>query len=211
MDQHDRNQGPLFQEAFPAFLAEFQSRPHPPLTIPEPQNAPPPEAPQHRLILGVAFGVLVAGLIGMLAWAQSAPPRADASETSAPPSAEPTSSPVTAVTHPIPPASTETRSNVVSNTRTRANRSPANQILAAPSIAAAPQTVLGTLSINAKPWADVWVDGQPVGMTPLANLRVAVGSHAILWRHPQLGERRQTIEVTADTPARIGMNFRERR
>lgn len=65
----------------------------------------------------------------------------------------------------------------------------------------------GSLSVNALPWAEVFVDGRTVGTTPLANLEVPVGNHEVTWRHPQLGERRQAIAVTAQTPVRVGVNF----
>lgn len=65
----------------------------------------------------------------------------------------------------------------------------------------------GRLSINAVPWADVWLDGQALGSTPLANIEVPVGSHEVVWRHPQLGERRQSIRVPASSPARVTMDL----
>lgn len=65
----------------------------------------------------------------------------------------------------------------------------------------------GTLSVNALPWADVTIDGRAIGTTPLANIRVPIGSHEIVWRHPELGERRQTVAVGGDTPVRVGVNF----
>ena len=65
----------------------------------------------------------------------------------------------------------------------------------------------GSLSINALPWAEVWVDGSAVGTTPLANLVLPIGSHEVVWRHPTLGERRQTVVVKTQTPARIGVDF----
>jgi hypothetical protein len=65
----------------------------------------------------------------------------------------------------------------------------------------------GSLSINALPWADVWVDGSPVGTTPLANLTLKVGNHEVLFRHPTLGERQETVVVKAVTPARLGVNL----
>jgi hypothetical protein len=68
----------------------------------------------------------------------------------------------------------------------------------------------GSLSINALPWADVWIDGRSVGTTPLANLVVSVGSHEILWKHPTLGERRQTVVVKARTPAQVGVDLSRR-
>ena len=65
----------------------------------------------------------------------------------------------------------------------------------------------GSLSINALPWANVIIDGQPVGMTPLGNLSLPVGSHEIVWSHPQLGERRRTVSITARSPVRVAVDF----
>ena len=65
----------------------------------------------------------------------------------------------------------------------------------------------GYLSLNALPWADVWVDGTSVGTTPLANLSLPIGSHEVLWKHPILGDRRQIVIVKAKTPARAGVDF----
>jgi hypothetical protein len=42
------------------------------------------------------------------------------------------------------------------------------------------------IQINALPWADVWIDGQRVGETPLANVMQTIGPHEIVFRHPQL-------------------------
>ncbi len=67
----------------------------------------------------------------------------------------------------------------------------------------------GSLSINATPWASVWVDGRPAGVTPLANLRVPIGSHEIVWKHPDLGERKKTVHVSARLPVRVGMDLRK--
>jgi PEGA domain len=65
----------------------------------------------------------------------------------------------------------------------------------------------GRLSVNAQPWAEVSLDGQPKGETPLANLSVPVGQHELVFRHPELGERRQTVVVRADQPARASVSF----
>jgi hypothetical protein len=65
----------------------------------------------------------------------------------------------------------------------------------------------GTLSINASPWADVFVDGRAVGSTPIGNVPVTVGPHTVVWRHPQLGERQQTVRVGARTPARASVDL----
>src|SRR3970040_1968259 len=47
------------------------------------------------------------------------------------------------------------------------------------------------LSINALPWADVSIDGVPVGDTPLADVMQPIGDHEIVFRHPPFGETRQ--------------------
>ena len=64
------------------------------------------------------------------------------------------------------------------------------------------------LQINALPWADVWIDGQRVGETPLGNVMQTIGPHEIVFRHPQLGERRITTVVTLNTPARATVNMK---
>jgi hypothetical protein len=65
----------------------------------------------------------------------------------------------------------------------------------------------GRISINAQPWAQVLIDGKPVGDTPLANLSVALGEHEVVFRHPQLGEQRQIATVKADALTRVSANF----
>lgn len=67
----------------------------------------------------------------------------------------------------------------------------------------------GTLSVNASPWAEVFVDGRSIGVTPLGEVQVPVGSHEIVWRHPQFGEKRQTVVIGAQTPTRLSVDFRK--
>jgi len=65
----------------------------------------------------------------------------------------------------------------------------------------------GTLSVNASPWAEVFVDGSSVGLTPLGLISLPIGSHEVVWRHPQLGERRRTVVVGAQTPVRATVDL----
>lgn len=67
----------------------------------------------------------------------------------------------------------------------------------------------GSLSINAVPWAEVWLDGRGLGTTPIGNMSVLIGTHEIVWKHPELGERRQSVTVTAKAPVRIAMDLRK--
>jgi hypothetical protein len=66
-----------------------------------------------------------------------------------------------------------------------------------------------SVSINALPWANVYVDGQQLaGTTPFASVEMTLGTHEVIWRHPQLGERRQTVVVTASkTPLRLTIDL----
>ena len=67
----------------------------------------------------------------------------------------------------------------------------------------------GTLNINAQPWASVWIDGNAVGETPLGNLSVVPGEHEVIFRHPQLGERRQKAMVRAGAETRVAVNLQQ--
>lgn len=64
-----------------------------------------------------------------------------------------------------------------------------------------------SVSVNARPWAEVLVDGASIGQTPIANVLVAVGAHDVVFRNPQLGERKQTVLVTAKGPNRIAADL----
>jgi hypothetical protein len=66
----------------------------------------------------------------------------------------------------------------------------------------------GTIHLNAVPWAEVWVDGARLGETPIGNLPLSIGPHEVLFRHPELGERRQTVVVRLGAPARFGVDLR---
>ena len=68
----------------------------------------------------------------------------------------------------------------------------------------------GTISVNAQPWAEVWIDGERVGETPIGNLAVAIGSHSVLFRHPELGEQHHTALVTLKGPARLSVDMRKK-
>ncbi len=66
----------------------------------------------------------------------------------------------------------------------------------------------GVINVNASPWAEVWVDGRRVGETPIGNLPMAIGPHEVVFRHPQLGEKRQAVSVTLKAPVRISIDMK---
>jgi hypothetical protein len=68
----------------------------------------------------------------------------------------------------------------------------------------------GTLSVNAQPWAEVWIDGERIGDTPIGNLQRPIGTHQVIFRHPDLGERRESVVITLLQPARLGVDLRKK-
>lgn len=66
----------------------------------------------------------------------------------------------------------------------------------------------GTVNVNAVPWAEVWIDNRRIGETPIANVTLPIGPHEVVFRHPQFGEKRQAISVTASAPVRVSVDMR---
>jgi len=65
----------------------------------------------------------------------------------------------------------------------------------------------GTADVNAVPWAEVWLDGQKLGETPLARIEVPLGLREFVFKHPQYGERRVSATIRADAPSPITVDF----
>ena len=68
----------------------------------------------------------------------------------------------------------------------------------------------GSMAINAIPWAEVLVDGNRVGETPIGSIAVPIGTHEVVFRHPDLGERRMTVTVTTGDPVKVGVDLRSK-
>lgn len=67
----------------------------------------------------------------------------------------------------------------------------------------------GVVSLNATPWANVWIDGQNVGETPIGNLSVPIGDHEVVFRNPDFAEQRRVITVTLRAPSRVSLDLRK--
>jgi hypothetical protein len=66
------------------------------------------------------------------------------------------------------------------------------------------------MALNAVPWAEVWVDGQRVGETPIGSVPVSIGPHEVVFRHPELGEQRVVTTVTLLGPAKVSADMRKK-
>lgn len=67
----------------------------------------------------------------------------------------------------------------------------------------------GTIALNATPWAEVWIDGDKVGETPIGNLPLPIGTHDVVFRHPDFAEQRHTATVTLKDVARVSVEFKK--
>jgi hypothetical protein len=65
----------------------------------------------------------------------------------------------------------------------------------------------GVVSLNAIPWANVSIDGQSAGETPIGNLSVSIGPHEVAFLNPQFGEQRRVIMVTLREPVRLSVDL----
>jgi hypothetical protein len=66
----------------------------------------------------------------------------------------------------------------------------------------------GQLTLVCDPPAEVFVDGERAGETPILNMPVAVGPHEVTFRHPELGEEHHAVTVTASTPVRLDVKLK---
>jgi serine/threonine protein kinase len=73
-----------------------------------------------------------------------------------------------------------------------------------------PEWPKGALALNALPWADVFMDGKLIGETPIGNIAVPVGTHEVVFRHPDLGEQRVTTTVTLGAPSKVSVDLRKK-
>jgi hypothetical protein len=112
--------------------------------------------------------------------AQTPPARIDTAPTPAP-------KPVATASPPTAPATKPAR---------RTQRAPA---AASPPTASGAQ---GTITIDAQPYGEVFVDGKDIGPTPQINIPVSVGSHKIRIERPGFKTINETIQVDAQNPVR---------
>ena len=67
-----------------------------------------------------------------------------------------------------------------------------------------------SVDVNAVPWAEVTIAGRTLGTTPLGNVQVPIGAQEVIFRHPQLGERRIVATITARGPNRVSLNMNQK-
>lgn len=68
----------------------------------------------------------------------------------------------------------------------------------------------GMLNLNADSPAQVLLDGQPIGETPLLSVPATLGSHEVIFRSAKYGEVSYTVNVTLAAPVRLTVTFNKR-
>jgi hypothetical protein len=67
-----------------------------------------------------------------------------------------------------------------------------------------------SISIDAQPWAEVFINGERIGDTPLANVMRPLGDYEVVLRHPLFGERRLIARARLGESARVAVDMRPR-
>jgi eukaryotic-like serine/threonine-protein kinase len=88
---------------------------------------------------------------------------------------------------------------------------PPARVPAAPAPVAATPLESRCLSVNALPFAEVYVDDRPAGYTPRACLRVPIGEHRVFFQMDGQRSPERLVQVTAqntpETPLRLSYDF----
>ena len=64
------------------------------------------------------------------------------------------------------------------------------------------------VNLRATPWAEVWMDGEKIGQTPMVY-ELPLGTHELVFKHPRFGERRITPTIRATVTAPISVDMRK--
>lgn len=66
----------------------------------------------------------------------------------------------------------------------------------------------GLLSVSATPWAQIIVDGNVIGPSPILNHQLSVGDHEVILRHPDFDDVKKTITIKENQNNKIIIDLR---
>jgi hypothetical protein len=67
----------------------------------------------------------------------------------------------------------------------------------------------GSLRITTEAGSEIYVEGELIGTAPVAAIRVPIGTREVLVRHPQFGERRQSVDISLGQPVDLSVILKE--
>jgi serine/threonine-protein kinase len=123
-----------------------------------------------------------------------------------PPPATPAASPASPASAPSPRASHVPAPSLTPAAATASALPMLPIVRQTPSPPATPAATRGDLWVVVTPWADVSLDGQPLGSTPLRT-SVEPGRHDLVLTHPEYEPVRRKVTITVGTLARIDVDL----
>jgi PEGA domain len=66
----------------------------------------------------------------------------------------------------------------------------------------------GLVSIASSPTAEIRVDGDTIGESPIVNRPLTIGQHDVVARHPEMGERRVSVTIMPGTTLSLNLDLR---
>jgi serine/threonine-protein kinase len=169
------------------------------------ERTPRPRPPRRWLVLAaaVAAGVTLAAAIllaGLERLSRELEVDVPPARTAAPAAPAPSSSPARPARRAPPPLDAAPPSQ-------EADEPPAAAGTSA-SAAGPARRGSGTLDVNARPWADVYLDGRKVGQTPLRLPKVRAGRHVVQLVNPDLGAKKKIgVKVRAGATVAVSHDF----
>jgi serine/threonine protein kinase len=187
--------------------------------------------PSARYVVGGGIVLAVLAVVATSVWSPSHPGQRAAPATAAP-SAAPTAVPLpptpTPPPTPIPPSTRapappqavktkpERRESVPAIVAPKARATPTPRPLRGSETPVAPPrptptagVANGTLRLRIVPWADVSLDGRPVGTTPLKALSLPPGVHTVRLQHPSFRPLQKRVNVRAGEVVVLEVDLRE--
>lgn len=206
---------------------EPQPRPQVPLVPAEPAAAPPSRRRGPLLAIVAGAAVVLAGAAIWLVTRPSgdiAPPPEGGPPAGASAAPGPAPSPEAQPTAPAPevpptaaaPEPTAAPTDAAQSTAPRPTgkaappRTPGQAPTSAPSAPNAGEASgPGTLQVVVLPWADVSVDGKPMGTTPIAPIQLPPGPHSVALRNAELGASRSfSVVIKPGQPTLLRIDLR---
>lgn len=77
---------------------------------------------------------------------------------------------------------------------------------------AATTAATARLFVLARPWAEVWVDGEPVETTPLARpIVLSAGKHVVIFKHPSAPDEKRFVDLAAGQSVTLDVDMAVKR
>jgi serine/threonine protein kinase len=138
----------------------------------------------------------------------SPPPKPAAGPAGARPRARTFPSPKPPARAPSPSRSSSAGDETSKPTPTpRPAAGPPGATAAVPTPTPTPDSGTGSLQLGVRPWAEIAIDGEVVGTTPLDKIPLAAGKHVIRLRHPAYQPVEQEVVIRAEQTMRLIFDF----